>query len=258
MLFDLQGKRRRVVQATYLMLAIILGGGLVFFGIGSDVQGGLADLFGSGNTSAQSGDQALEDQLADAEAALETDPNDTEALETVVRVNVQLATTTDPEARASGQLFEEAETPRLEAAADAWERYVDAEQRPDESIAFVMTQVYGPQGLGDGEGAVGAARVVAEERRTPESYLAVVQAAAFAGDQKEVDAAARRAQQLAPKSEQKQIEKQVTAIEAAVAAQAQAAGQGGTQLPEGLELPQGGPAKPGGSGARDTQGGSQP
>ena len=37
MLFDLQGKRRRVVQATYLTLALLMGGGLVFFGIGSDV-----------------------------------------------------------------------------------------------------------------------------------------------------------------------------------------------------------------------------
>ncbi|MEJ7716265.1 MAG: twin-arginine translocase subunit TatC [Thermoleophilaceae bacterium] len=51
MLFDLQGKRRRVVQGTYLMLAVLMGGGLAIFGIGSDVQGGLADAFkGGGGT----------------------------------------------------------------------------------------------------------------------------------------------------------------------------------------------------------------
>ena len=33
MLFDLRGRRRRAVQATYLTLAILMGGGLVFFGI---------------------------------------------------------------------------------------------------------------------------------------------------------------------------------------------------------------------------------
>ena len=44
MLFDLQGKRRRVVQGTYLVLAILLGGGLVLFGVGSgNISGGLFD-----------------------------------------------------------------------------------------------------------------------------------------------------------------------------------------------------------------------
>jgi hypothetical protein len=37
MLFDLRGRRRRVVQVTYLMLALLLGGGLVLFGIGGSV-----------------------------------------------------------------------------------------------------------------------------------------------------------------------------------------------------------------------------
>ena len=41
MLFDLRGRRRRAVQATYLTLAVLMGGGLVLFGIGGDVSGGL-------------------------------------------------------------------------------------------------------------------------------------------------------------------------------------------------------------------------
>ena len=41
MLFDLKGKRRRAVQGTYLMLAILMGAGLVLFGIGSSTNGGL-------------------------------------------------------------------------------------------------------------------------------------------------------------------------------------------------------------------------
>ena len=39
MLFDLRGRRRRAVQATYLILAVLMGGGLVLFGIGGDVSG---------------------------------------------------------------------------------------------------------------------------------------------------------------------------------------------------------------------------
>ena len=60
MLFDLRGRgRRRTVQVIYLSLALLLGGGLVLFGIGGDVQGGLFDAFSSdsGRTTT-----ALEDQ----------------------------------------------------------------------------------------------------------------------------------------------------------------------------------------------------
>ena len=44
MLFDLRGRgRRRTVQAIYLSLAILMGGGLVLFGIGGATSGGLFD-----------------------------------------------------------------------------------------------------------------------------------------------------------------------------------------------------------------------
>ena len=41
MLFDLRGRRKRFIQVIYATLAVLMGGGLVFFGIGSDVSGGL-------------------------------------------------------------------------------------------------------------------------------------------------------------------------------------------------------------------------
>ena len=44
MLFDLRGRgRRRTVQSIYLGLAILMGGGLVLFGIGGTSSGGLLD-----------------------------------------------------------------------------------------------------------------------------------------------------------------------------------------------------------------------
>jgi hypothetical protein len=52
MLFDLRGRgRRRTVQAIYLSLAILMGGGLVLFGIGGATNGGLIDAIqGNGST----------------------------------------------------------------------------------------------------------------------------------------------------------------------------------------------------------------
>src|SRR5437764_659363 len=60
MLFDLQGKRRRMVQATYLILAILMGGGLVLFGVGSgDISGGLFDAITGKDSGSGSGGNSL-------------------------------------------------------------------------------------------------------------------------------------------------------------------------------------------------------
>ena len=50
MLFDLRGAgRRTTIKIVYLSLAILMGGGLVLFGIGGDVSGGLFDAFSERN-----------------------------------------------------------------------------------------------------------------------------------------------------------------------------------------------------------------
>lgn len=214
MLFDLHGKRRRFVQATYVAFAILLGGGLVLFGIGSDVQGGLADFFTGRN---DQGSAVVEDQLDEAEQQLATNPDDPQALADVARINYQLATTTDPESRALGAIFAEDAQPRLEAAADAWQRYLEAERgRPDDSLAFLMVQVYGEQGLNQPEQAAEAAEVVASERGDPQAYLILAQYAALAGDDRQAELAGRRAVDLAPKAQREQVESQVDALLRAV------------------------------------------
>ena len=91
MLFDLQGKRRRVVQATYLTLAVLMGGGLVLFGVGSDVSGGVFDIF-SGDDSG--GQRQRPDREADraGQRAAEAQPAQRGGRSrTLVRDNYQLA-----------------------------------------------------------------------------------------------------------------------------------------------------------------------
>src|SRR3954452_14085178 len=91
MLFDLKGKRRRVVQGTYLALAVLMGGGLVLFGVGSNVSGGLGDLFkgGSGEDSAE---KALHKKVDQANKTLQTQPSNQAALVLLMRSHYQLAT----------------------------------------------------------------------------------------------------------------------------------------------------------------------
>src|ERR1700754_2740003 len=92
MLFDLRGRRRRVVQVTYLMLALLLGGGLVLFGVGGSVSGGLLDAFKGGGGGGSSVDRALQDRVDREEARLATNPQNAAVLQNLVRDYYQLAT----------------------------------------------------------------------------------------------------------------------------------------------------------------------
>src|SRR3954449_1764725 len=56
MLFDLRAPgRRRTIKVVYVILALLMGGGLIFFGIGGNTSGGLLDAFKSdgGGSSAE-------------------------------------------------------------------------------------------------------------------------------------------------------------------------------------------------------------
>src|SRR3954447_12911991 len=121
MLFDLQGKRRRVVQATYLALAILMGGGLVLFGIGSNSNGGLFDIFGGDSKGGGNGNGAIEKRIDADSAKLRRNPRDEVALRDLVRANYQLAGSQGPPSQ-SGFLAEA--KPALNAAGRAWQRYL--------------------------------------------------------------------------------------------------------------------------------------
>src|SRR5918998_6160796 len=94
MLFDLRGRgRRRTVQVIYLTLAILLGGGLVLFGIGGDVQGGLVDAI-TGN-SGGSDNSALEDEVEEAEERVRANRQDAAAWAALAQAKVNLAGVTE-------------------------------------------------------------------------------------------------------------------------------------------------------------------
>src|SRR6478752_5968313 len=81
MLFDLRGRgRRRTVQVIYLTLAILLGGGLVLFGIGGGTNGGLFDAIGGNGSSSTSTDKVFQDRLAAYQRQLAANPQDAAAL----------------------------------------------------------------------------------------------------------------------------------------------------------------------------------
>jgi hypothetical protein len=204
MLFDLRGRRRRAVQATYLLLALLMGGGLVLFGIGGDVSGGLVDAFKGGG--GQSGDSALQDRIDKQEERLQANPRNQVVLANLVRDYYSLASSQ----RESGSVgFPEDARDELGQAGTYWQRYYEAADQPDPDVAGYALQIYDVGGLNRPKEAVKAAQVLADQANDAPSYLRLVLYAARAGDTRTADLAGQKAVELAPKSQQKQIEKQV-------------------------------------------------
>ena len=208
MLFDLKGRRRRVVQVTYLLLAILMGGGLVLFGIGGSVSGGLLDAFKGGSTSSNS---IVENRIDENNDKLETDPKNAVALKALARDWYQLATQeADPN---TGQ-FTDTGKDRLAEADDAWQRYLDLDpKKPDPTLAGLMVNVYAPTALNKAAEGAEAAEIVTTAQPTAQAYLQLATYAAQAGQDRKAGLAGQKAIELAPKKQRstvKQLVKQAT------------------------------------------------
>src|SRR4051794_17525479 len=94
MLFDLSsGKRRTVVRIVYALLALLIGGGLVLFGIGGS-QGGIFDALGIGGGDSGGGNPQYDQQISDDEAKLKENPKDAAALIDLSKTHYLSATST--------------------------------------------------------------------------------------------------------------------------------------------------------------------
>jgi tetratricopeptide (TPR) repeat protein len=207
-LFDLKGRRRRVVQGTYLLLAILMGGGLVLFGIGGDVSGGLVDALQGQSGSSNS---IVEDRIEENEDKVEADPKNAAALKELARDWYQLAT---QESDVTGAFSDEGKE-RLAEADAAWEAYVDLDPKnPDASLASLMVNVYAPTALNKpAEGAEAAEIVATAQPKNAPAYLQLAQFAAQAGQERKADLAGQKAIELAPKDQRstvKQLVEQLT------------------------------------------------
>jgi len=205
MLFDLRGRRRRAVQATYLMLALLMGGGLVLFGIGGEVSGGLVDAF-KGGGGGSSTDSALEDRVDKAEERLAANPQNPVVLQNLIRDYYSLATSQ----RESGTIgFPDDAKDELRKAGAYWQRYTQAVTgEPSAEAARYALQVYDVAALNRPKEAQKAAAILAQDSNDVASYLRLVSYAALAGDERTADLAAKKAVDLAPKDQRKQVKQQ--------------------------------------------------
>ena len=118
MLFDLQSpRRRRVVRIVFGGLALIFAISFVFLGVGTGAGGfSFSSLFGGGGGSTSS---AFDGQISTAEKQVALNPNDTQALASLVQFNYSAA---NANVDSSGAPTSDG-VQHLERAADAWNKY---------------------------------------------------------------------------------------------------------------------------------------
>jgi hypothetical protein len=211
MLFDLKGKRRRVVQGVYLTLAVLMAGGLVFFGIGGGTNGGLLDAFKGGGGS--SGDKALKKEIKAMEARVAANPQDQAALVTIATDNYRLAA---EKADPNTGVFTDKSKENLTAADSAWQKYLALNPpKPNDTLAGYMLQAYSQAGLNKPAQAKQAAEIFSEAHPSSNAYINVVLYAALAGDTRTAKLAGQKALQLAPKSQRSSVKTLIKQAEAA-------------------------------------------
>src|SRR5437588_3798105 len=91
MLFDLRGRgRRRTVQAVYLGLALLIGGGLILFGVGTGTGGG-GLLNGIGGNGGGNSNAVVSQQEQSALKAVKANPNSAPAWAQLVQARWTVA-----------------------------------------------------------------------------------------------------------------------------------------------------------------------
>jgi tetratricopeptide (TPR) repeat protein len=221
MLFDLRGRRKRAIQAIYLLLAILMGAGLVLFGIGGGTSGGFLDAFTGGGGGGGGNNDAIEKRIDKREQQLSVNPKNELPLRALVRDYYQLAATRIPEGTSA---FPQDAAGDLQKASSYWQRYlVIAGDKADPSLAGLAGQLYGPEALNQPDDAQEAYRIIARANNDTNSYLQLVAVATVAGDKRTADLAGLKAVDLAPAKKRKAVEKQIKEIKKQAKAQAAAA-----------------------------------
>jgi hypothetical protein len=251
MVFDLRGRRKRVVQVVYAILAVLMALSLLTvvgpFSIG--------DVFGGGGSGDATG--TLDDQAERIERQLARNPDDEDLLLALVRTRYSAGNTLIQVDPTTGQqaIPPEAEA-EYEKAAAAWSRYLatdPAEPSPNiaqqaASALFTLAQLSttSAQAARNLRDAAKAQAVIAEARPSVGSLSTLAYYSYAALDFEQGDKARMAAEKAAAtEAERRSVEQQLTAIRKRAkrfeAQQKAAATQGGEkQAEQQLEDPLGG------------------
>jgi predicted Zn-dependent protease len=204
MLFDLRSRgRRRTVQAVYLGLALLMGGGLVLFGVGAgNGFGGILNAF-TGNGSGNNQKQVVSAQETQALRQTQANPNDPTGWANLLQARWTNAGQGSNYDTATGT-FTAAGKKELAGAVQAWQRYRALVKSPDPNLTILAARANAA--LGDWGAAANAwedETLVSPTESKAYECLAVTSYAA--GQARKGDLATAKALSLLPKAQQPAI-----------------------------------------------------
>jgi hypothetical protein len=210
MLFDLRARgRRRAIKVIYAFLAILMGGGLVFFGIGGNTNGGLFDAF-KGNGGGGSTDSRLTKQVETYQKRVRLSPRDARAWAALTRAEYQVAGLGENYDQNAGTFTSKGKQ-ALVKVERSWDRYMALDPpKPDADLAALMVQAFSPTGLSRPPKAVAAQEIVVDARPPSAGLYSTLAVLAYqAGQSRKGDLAAAKAVSLAPKDQRSLLKEQL-------------------------------------------------
>jgi hypothetical protein len=211
MLFDLRGRgRRTTVRIIYIGLAVLLGVGLVGFGIGGGFGGG--GLLSAATNNEGGGSASFAKQVAKYRKLTQQQPQNTSAWEHLIKVLLN---------EAGGEAYKNQDgTPTAKGkkvygeVAEAWNHYIALKPpHPSIPLAKEMILVFGEEGLNKPSSAVGVLQlIVASEPNNPSYYGFLAEYAYLAGDDRLGDLSSEKAVSLAPVGQRTHLKQQLASI----------------------------------------------
>jgi uncharacterized protein YciW len=140
MLFDLRSRgRRRTVQVIYIGLALLIGSGLILFGVGTGSSGG--GLFGAfTGSNSSSSNNAVTSQVKKAVAVTKKSPNSAAAWASLVDARFSAANSVGYDSNTNA--YTKAGKEQLQLLTQAYTRYVSLAKTPSSTSATLAAKAY--------------------------------------------------------------------------------------------------------------------
>jgi hypothetical protein len=210
MLFDLRGRgRRRTVKVLYIGLALLIGVGLVGFGVGGGLSGG--GILNATSNNEGSGGASFASKIKKYEKLTRTQPNNPANWELLAKNLLHEAgnegnvTSTGAPTSKGKELYRR--------ASQAWIGYLALNPpNPNPELAQLVYVIYSEAGLNEPAKAVQALNYVVERRPTAAYYAQLAEFAYKAKNVRLGDLAAGKAVSLAPANERTRVKNELAEV----------------------------------------------
>jgi hypothetical protein len=204
MLFDLRGRgRRRTVRVIYTGLALLMGVGLVGFGIGGGFGGG--GLFTSISKEGPGGGSGYSKPIAKYRKLTKQQPQNASAWENLAK-NLYHEAGNEPYTTSSGAVTGKGKE-LFKQVAQAWDSYIALNPpKPNPELALLMESVYSEEGLNEPEKEVEILQIAVADKPTSAALYAQLAQSAYKAHKTSLgDLASAKAVSLAPAAQRARV-----------------------------------------------------